>query len=229
MTTVPVDTPDWANPATGMNVVTTIVDGQIIPVGGLLGPFDLTAYNSALVWSQPSITGADIVIFDSASGQAVAELTTPPDPLGISLNPMLIPLSGSLVQLSNSGVDTLQVWLAGSTRNIDEVQPFIRWLDVDPLALPSAAYSGTKDLGYGSGSGMAFSEFTISGTLAGIFQVVTKSGTMQIADSSEMHTSPSGGGKTLFREWIAPRNLWKMQFVVTTAATGIIRAQTVYR
>jgi|SRR5882762_544698 len=227
--TVPVDAPDWANPATGMNVVTTIINAQVINAGAFLGPFDLTAYNSILIWTDIDVVGIDLTVLDNDTNQAIAEITSPPDALGLRARPMLVPISARAVVLSNGGTDAITVTMLGSTRNIDDARPLETYLGVQTLALPSAAYSGTKDIGFGAGHGLAYTEFTISGTLAGIYQVVTEEGTMQVADSSEMHTSPSGGGKTLFRQWIAPRNLWKMQFVVTTAATGIIRANTVYR
>lgn len=225
----PVDTPDWANPSTGMNVVTTVVNAQVMNPSTTLGPFDLTAYNSALLWTAPDTGGIDLAVIDAASGQVITEVTTPADALGNRVPPILVPLSGTDVTLQNNGPDAITVTLAGSTRNVPEVQPFAQYLDVDSIAVPSAAYSGTVNLGYGRGTGEAFTEFTVSGTLAGIYQVATKRGAIQIADTSEMHISPSGGGKTLFKPWIAPRTVWQMQFVVTTAATGLIRAQTVYR
>lgn len=229
MTTPPIDLPDWGNPVLGLEVMTPVLAAQVMNPAGVQGPFDLSAYNAIALWVSPSAAGANVQVFDVESNQEIATLTTPADPLSVAAGPIVVPVTSKSVRVVNNGSEALSVSLYASSRPVERTIPLRQAMDPETLGTANQAQAGTVELGYGTGYGPVFSEFTVTGaTLTGTFNVHTGSSDVQVADTAEMHTAPSGGGRTIFKPWIAPRGRWRMQFIVAATSTAVVRARNIY-
>jgi len=225
----PIDQKDWQNPQAGMAGNAPILTAQVMASSSSVGPFDLSAYSTLIIWSATSITGGhNLLVQDFNTGGNLAVLTTPPDAGGNIMRQTLVPVQGKQVQFSNQSASTISLNVIATSRHFDKPAPSWDYMAVDPLATPNQAQAGTVIIGYGNGWGHAFSAFFVQGNvIKGTFNCVTREGSISLTDTGEMHATP-GGSQIIEKEWIAPRSLWQMTFTVQTTGTGVISGATTY-
>lgn len=229
MTAAPIDQPDFQNPQTGMAVYATIPVANPVAAGVTVGPFDLGAYNSIIVWSDTSVVaGHALIVRDDDSGFTITVLRAPVDGAGVQLPPTIIPVRGQKITIKNGTGVSLNINIRATSRIVADIQNFQAG-DTDSFtaALPAAA--GAIDLGdlTGSGAGFVYLELSLS-TISGWFQLVSNNRTIRIAQHGELIAGP-GGIRTTTKSITLPGGAYRAQFNAASAIAASARMDIIYR
>jgi hypothetical protein len=229
VTTPPIDQPDWQNPQAGMAVVAPIASSALFTALVPIGPIDLSAYSSVIVSVQTVRTDGHLVnIVDPDDNATIASLGTPADAGGNTLPAYVIPVRSKRLTFTTDTLTPQTIVIIGSSRVVDQIQRYDRQADMDLFDLNAFAFAGTQTIGYGVGTGPGFLEFRLTNNAVKMFlQVTTHQGSMLITDTSEMHADPQGS-LIIYKPWVAPAQLWRLETFTTTAGNSSFRFRSTY-
>lgn len=228
MSVPPVDQPDWQNPQSGMVVYAPVLTGLVLGSGASSAIFDMSAYESVIVWSTTILTGGhDLLVMDPDGNAPLAILTSPPDALGNALPAHMIPVHSQRIQFTNNAAVAVTINVRATSRLIDRIDGMSR-ADADSFAIALPAAAGVYPLGYLRGSGDAFAYFELSiNTIAGFFELAQGAITPRLAQHGELIAGP-GGVRTITKSIIVPAGAPLVQFRANTAIAGTARFDVCY-
>ena len=226
--TVPIDQPDWQNPQSGMAVYAPVIVDQLVGSTAQIGPFDLSAYESIIVWSNtPLTTGHSLLIFDFDSLNVIARIESPPDAVGNTLVATMVQVRPQKILITNNAASGITLNVRGTSRKVTETKTLTQ-VNADSYSTAIPAVAQVNFLGYANGSGQCFFYMEINlNTIAGWFELTTAAKTLRIAQNGEFLGGP-GGVRTLTKPVVIPVGLFGVTFRQTSAIAGNVRADILY-